>query len=247
MKHRLTFLLFLCFVSSLSATDSIEVRKVDKILADTSSYTLANLEGMPSMLVHGCVNVLTGDYLDSQTDLVLARIRALSFRKALLQFRQTRGFFRAWMESQSLGRSDRTKFKETSTCRDKGGAGGEYVYSGYQSPTKGYKYDDLTLDPQLLKKGITNCALGILSGRTNIKNHSLVLTKSLSLCKMFTGSGTKHDYTYCLTDDESKSFFVLDQTIKPNGQKCKYFYHRECLDAMSETSIRNNVGTETNL
>ena len=54
------------------SVDSIDDGDPNEILSNSSSFPLANLHGIPSMLVHGCVNVLTGDYLDFDTDLILA-------------------------------------------------------------------------------------------------------------------------------------------------------------------------------
>jgi len=64
------FLFIFSFSLSGWAYDEIEISKAEDLLKSTQA-PLANLEGEPSATVHNCVNVLTGDFFDIQTDVVL--------------------------------------------------------------------------------------------------------------------------------------------------------------------------------
>ena len=125
----------------------------------------------------------------------------------------------------------------------RGGAGGEYVYSGFQHPEKNYDYDDLTLNSRLLKKGITNCATGIISGRTNIKNHILSFMPGKTVCNMTTGSGSQSKYTF-VAEQNSKGLFLLAETKKANGHCFDYRYHTIKNAAISAVSLKNRQEQE---
>ncbi len=136
--------------------------------------SLSNMEGIPSSFAYGCVNVITGDYVDGETDIALPGIDPLTLQRF---------------------------YSSSSGARDLSGIGWSFNHHGYVSAhvleeTENYSqygydfcdhrgskmhfiqdrmdYDnqrpDIKIDETVFSKGVTNCGGGEISGRTNLKN-----------------------------------------------------------------------------
>lgn len=126
--------------------------------------SLAHLQGSPSAIVGGCVNVINGTYIDCQTDLVVPAVQPLMIQRAFASSEMKDAFFgrgyhlnhEGMMEYVLCGRNE---------IRYKGSLGEELIFH-YNNQLKSIQ----ELCPLVLTKGVTNCSAGIIDGRTNIKN-----------------------------------------------------------------------------
>lgn len=195
------------FFHSLCAEES-SISTSEQILANPTS--LVNIESIPSTLVHQ-VNVITGDFIDSQVDLVLVGSEPLVLERFYSSSSYKDGSICGGWNHTLWGMAVKEKGKRHLTAVTKGGQGGEYVYRALKGET-------LTLHPELLKTGVTNCAAGKINGRTNVKNNTLEFREES--CELKTGDGSSHRYGRIST-----SRYLLNKVTKANGINHRYRYH----------------------
>ena len=170
MKHvLLVFSIF--FFSHFTNLQAHEVVSDASDILSCCRAPLANIDGESSALVHGCVNVITGDFLDGQTDLELAGGSPLTLQRYYCSSDQSLGsLFHGWHHNLwgvlSQQFSSRHNYAVT-----KGVGGGQYVFKErVKKDKRSFGYYDLSIDPEMLRKGLTNCGSGLISAQTNIKN-----------------------------------------------------------------------------
>ena len=152
------FLVILSLVSVLHAGDDFFKPSIS---TGGENFPIVNLEGEPSAIVGGCVNVITGDFVDMQQDVLIEGPEPLSLERSYCSSDPTNGgLSNGWhLNHQGLlvKLSDATVWK--------GAFGRELRYKK--------KEHKLGLSQDMLKRGITNNAAGTISGRTNLKNSFL--------------------------------------------------------------------------
>ncbi len=212
---------FLVFQFDLSfSMDTIEVPKPEEILNNSS--VLTEFEGLPSALVAGCVNVITGDYQETEVDLTLPGAFPLELTRHYSSSNKRKGTL---MQGWNIGHGGKLLFSKKTRHEYavvKGCGRGEMLY-------KGDKHDgDLDIDDELFKKGLTNCGAGELSGKTHIKNHRLRRDKTV--INLMTGAGDRYTFWADTNDHENDRkndirSYMLRQLSQPNGNALLYNYH----------------------
>ena len=236
MKRHFFFFFFslMYFAASTGWTfDGIESSTAEDLLTSPSAAQ-ANLEGEPSAVVHGCVNILTGDFFEAQVDLVLPGSDPFRYERFYCSSDHQIGLlFHGW--NHNLGGS----LTETLSSRHhygvtKGYAGGQMVYKDKRMKSC------LGIDPEILQKGVVNTSSGTISARTNIKNNELIVYEQIA--KLYTGSGAKHVYYLYQEKDSIDNFnyFVHRYTEKPNGNRLEYRYN--CGSVVSAAGLVDREG-----
>ena len=122
---------------------------------------LAHLQGAPSAIVGGCVNVINGTYTDHQTDLVIPAVEPFMIQRSYVSVDTGPGFADKNWHINHQGKASSYGYKTTYD----GPFGERLIFKGSRHDT-----GPLKLSPEVLKKGVTNCAKGTLDARANIKN-----------------------------------------------------------------------------
>src|ERR1700733_15247533 len=156
--------------------------------------SLVNLEAEPSSVIHGCVNAITGDYVEFNTDLVVPGIEPLIIQRNYQSSKNGGNFGYGWSTNHScrldmeLSDYPSTPERERDTpdrrerpTRDRAmryADNREYILEfhdemGSITPFKGTK-SGFKINDEAFKKGVTNCAAGEISARTNHKNTRLI-------------------------------------------------------------------------
>ena len=181
-------------------------------------------------LAHGCVNIVTGEFVQQEADLViegsspLVHSRIYDSGNSNVSFPIGYGFTRAFPQSIHWRYNDKKSGRCYARMEEREGV--ELEYGGRYSPEKqGIVY---TACDSILAKGYTNYSASGISGAHNLHNVELLQkgngesfvggwwqvtlgcgTKRIYLCR----SGTDHDYD-------------LVKEIRPNGNRVFYEYNK---------------------
>lgn len=181
-------------------------------------HSLINYEGLPSAIVAGCVNTVSGDFFESSTDIIIPGIEPFHIERNYSSSNYYLGAA-CWgwnfnhhgvvCEKQNLPGNNgiRDKYKTSLLIRS-----GEGAILDYESPTD----QNLKIDPAMWKKGLTNSSGGIPSGKTNLGNHLCSFNEGWVLK---TGAGETFEYKY-----NKHHCFYLSAYRKPNNFKYIYNY-----------------------
>ncbi len=181
---------------------------------------LACLEGEPSVYVYGCVNVITGQFVDSSTDLISYHgVDPITIERSFFGTTAHKGNIgRGWFLNhhsriQKSSGDDKHKHKGRVTIEEQGGSL-PFCSSVKHLPKA---TDKLSIPISLLKEGVCNTSSGYIGGQTNIKNWRLLETDK-HYFTLFLGNGGKKYFT---NDASSR----LESEIKPTGNQWLYSYH----------------------
>lgn len=226
MKHWIVLALFLCSLIRLSAYCE----------EDETPISLAALEGEPSSIVHGCVSVITGDYVEGQADLVIQGVDPLYIQRSYsshpvsdrtmgngwtmnhhgwLDIHYTPSEYINFPNGARIKLGDRTEALMTDET------GSSMRLSCYSLVKEDHYMYPMT---STLNQGVTNCAKGVISGRTNWKNATLNTIGRRY--QGITGDGSKYIYDRKLKDSAQKNIRRLEAIQKPNGNNLSYEYER---------------------
>lgn len=186
-------------------------------LIQSESGQLADWEGMPSTVVHNCVNVLTGSFCDHQTDLSFDGPFPFTVQRFYCSADHKNGsLFHGWNHNFSgvLTTNHSTKHLYAIT---QGRGGGEFVYSAHK------KDADFKLLPKILNKGITNCRGPKIGGQSNIKNNRLHRIDNESF-DLFTGAGEIHHYLKGNKVHLNHAPYLLFRSDFPSKHSLKYSF-----------------------
>lgn len=149
-------------------------------------YPLSNLEGEPSSIIGGCINVVTGDFFDIQRDVVLIGPEPLVLERAYSSSRDFPG---------SLYDGWNFNFEGTLSYEDEPGRR-HYYYTGpfgSKLTFKGTKHvgSPAPLSKNMFERGITNTGSGFISAKTNLKNWRCSREAFSHLYKIRKGDGSE--------------------------------------------------------
>lgn len=185
------FLIFILLTTVCFAEEVIQKEK--------QKNALATLEGEPTAIVAGCVYALTGQYCESSRDLVIRGIEPLALQ------RYYGGYYLGDWGINADGQFSKSWENISKPFyKIKNEFGSLLIYS--PQTINGKKEN--RIKPKCLKKGITNCATGLISGKTNIKNNVYLHGE------LYTGAGEQYSY-------ESGH---LKRIKKPNQYTLHYSY-----------------------
>lgn len=200
-RFALLALLMSCFLYS----------EEDLELIEGVSY-LDVLGGEPSAVVADCVNVFSGDFFDLETDVVVPGNEPLSLKRFYCSSQKEGSDpFRAWRFNHDI-------FVKTKEIKN-------HTYPtlceafGSRIPFKG-KNHTFTLSDKLFEKRITNTS-SEMSGRSNLKNKSMHLTKG---GRYYLKDGAGGNIIFRGGPDSEKSF--AKQVTRPNFNHINYAYEK---------------------
>ncbi len=180
---------------------------------------MASLDAEPSCMVHGCVNVISGHFGFTNTDLIVPHgVEPLTldrtFGGMVIGYGTlTPGWFLNHLSYMRYATSDEEA---------------KYVVTlghGCNLPYKATKNETYQLSPKAIKRSVTNNASGYISGQTNIKNiqlHRDWNNDDIKTLKL--GDGSYKQYRY-MHKDEVRCRRIDSDTLA-SGNKIGYRYVR---------------------
>ena len=192
-----------------------------------TSSPLATIEGDPSAIVAGCVNVITGEFCDFQQDLVSVGTEPLILERSYSSSDSTIGElgFGWHFNHEGFCYKDHPKNK--------------FIWKGSFGTELQYSLDDekKILDVECLKNGLSNNATGVISAKTNFKN-SFFRKKDPEkhFYTLYKGDGSR-----LLFKEKSDATYFLLKEEKPNLTSLIYSYDRKgCLQHLKLLNQRND-------
>ena len=179
------------------------------------------LETLPSSVVAGCVNTLSGDFFESQVDLITPGPEPLVVQ-------------RSWNSSERkwhFGHQPRLHVGQSTSGRSFVAAYMDDNGSGMQFRTRIKDFiNTLKVPSQAFEKGITNCGSGEISGQTNWKNAAVYYVKKKDKRRYIFKHGSHIQRVFKRYKKEGKKEgvtfgkFHLVEEHHPNGNILKYTY-----------------------
>ena len=180
------------------------------------------LEAIPSAVVAGCVNALTGDYFESRQD--------LSTPGPVPLFVQ-----RSWSSADK-----KWHFSHMPKLRVGSSKGGSRVIAGYEGDLgSGMKFRKhkgrypFRASDSMFKKGLVNCALGEISGQTNWKNARIFSVRKEGKKQLFLLHGSRSSRVFGNIKKKGKLHgiklgkYKLLEEHHPNGNSIAYSYTQD--------------------
>ena len=202
----------------------------DKNPKADSPIAMANLEGAPSSFVHQCVNVITGQFCDSQTDLIVHHaVDPITIDRHYLCDTSLSGVFGAAWEMNHCSGLIYETFDKSPFYTITQDNGGWLYYENYKENNQTI----LKLIPSCINRGVANNATGNISGQTNLKNQYI---KPLDKKNVSLISGTGCAKTYTKLSHTGNDIFSLSAESKPSGNKFIYKHQHSHLDCIELTN-----------
>ena len=180
------------------------------------------LEAIPSAVVAGCVNALTGDYFESRQD--------LSTPGPVPLFVQ-----RSWSSADK-----KWHFSHMPKLRVGSSKGGSRVIAGYEGDLgSGMKFRKhkgrypFRASDSMFRKGLVNCALGEISGQTNWKNARIFSVRKEGKKQLFLLHGSRSSRVFGNIKKKGKLHgiklgkYKLLEEHHPNGNSIAYSYTQD--------------------
>jgi hypothetical protein len=197
--------------------------------------SLTNLESEPSTLINGTVNVISGDFTNSDTDMILPCAEPLALQRCYQSSDPNTGSLcKSWnynhfgmlTEGKRKGKHD----KKIYTANILGAYGSQISYE--EQDKNRYCISILCVE-----KGLTNISQGMISGRTNSRNERLDYNKDAKQWVLTTGGGDRSVFEKIKKMDT----FLLKKEKKANGNSIDYEYDK--INRLSKVTTKNREGT----
>jgi len=183
------------------------------------------VEAGVSAVVNGCVNVITGDFVDSSVDVVIPGPEPLTLERSYASSDYDNGcFYHGWRHNhQSWIEVADDKDDDT---RDKALKGKYMELSGRGLFYKGLypkKDKPVTIGFSLWDSllGYTNCSEGVISARNNPKHNQITYDHKKKKIKLTTASGSRRIFAYSELLKPFRCYSLVDE-IKPNRRRLRY-------------------------
>lgn len=234
MTRYLILTLLFCF--SLNASNDFDTSTLDAITdSNTENSAVINLTGAPSSVVFGCVNVITGDYLDHECDLVIAGNDPITFERSYTSSDHSyHSLQTSWFHNHhATVRFDPESSFGTSICNIDGC---RFWATNETLPARHEACEDLYVPSFQFEKGYTNCSSGEISGRTNLMNYHMKYTLKFTECWLTEGSGQVQHFVRRKSDDS----LIRNKITKPN--KNVIDYKPRLHDRLAKITAKNSAG-----
>jgi hypothetical protein len=200
-----------------------------------------------SAVAAGCVNIISGDYVESSQDLVLLGPEPLIFERSYFSSDNNAPIlYDGWRHNHC---SQVILEKHISENRDHD----DFVHADYLEANgrytsykarhqKGLQAVNMKLNWKKSKKGLTNCGLGLLGGCTNLKNIRVHCEFKKDLVKSVDGRGVKRKFEHFCLESDSYS-----QTLekRPNGLQLHYAYNDHKGAVLSQVKLTDATGNKS--
>ena len=233
------FLFFICLLTlpTISAYTNEELA--------SAPISLAALEGEPSSIVHGCVSAITGDYVESEADIIIPGVDPLVIQRTYSSTpvtdrsmghgwglnhhgyididirRNSDHISKAWDETHALI-TDETGSSMMLFCKHK--VSSKHV---------------LKANSKALHFGVTNSARGVISAKTNWEN--IRVNYDDENYHAYTGSGAHYIFDRKTKDSARKDVHRLLGIEKPNGTQVAYEYDKHYLNKIIQKDRQGNI------
>ncbi|WP_068468618.1 RHS repeat-associated core domain-containing protein [Candidatus Protochlamydia phocaeensis] len=184
----------------------------------------------PLTTVAGCVNVASGQFFQTETDLIGSTIDPIKLTR----------YYDSGQESESLfGMGFGSQFPLLATEAEEGARHSHALIcerEGFMIPYRGINHASLLqIDPRLLQKGYTNVSRVAMSGHANFVNWEAVYKPSEQglYWTVRLGNGAKRTYGWSikLSSQKQKEMgfptkfgYLLSEEKKPNGNTLRFDY-----------------------
>jgi hypothetical protein len=174
-----------------------------------------NLDGEPSAIINNTVNIITGDYTEVCTDFIIPGPHPIIIQRSYCSSGDENTLLGGGWSLNHGGVLKLEKAKSRSRKYEyEEGAGPRLCFEGDYNISR---RAPLHPNANCLEKGVTNCANGEISGRTNLKNVSMQHTNGQYVLSAGNGERLEfHDHT------EHKKY--LGKIIKPDGSYLLHTY-----------------------
>jgi len=191
------------------------------------SSTQSNLTATPNSFV-GMVNVITGDLVDHEVDLVIPGPNPIIFERSYSSsFDQTGSLQEGWNLNHFMQLSTSYDDHDFYFARDIFYTFQAFLNEGLGAITEFETKDKTkkaTITSACINQGMTNCGRGEISGKTNQKNLYTLIKNTVKREKILLveGSGTTHLFQKRRHAENLK----LTKTTFPNGNQFLYHYKK---------------------
>ena len=197
-------LLFLTCAATLLGGDSSET--------EFHNPTLVNLEGDPSNIVNESVNIVTGDFLESDVDLVIPGPEPISIERSHVSSNGKRSLIYHSWNLNHQGKLD--LHGEKAYVTDQFGSQMKMRNEGKERNVRKYR-----IDKSSWLSWMTNSGSGEISGRTNPNNRNLYHNSAHTILRK--GNGEEYYYKH-----RKDSEYFLDYILRPNGNQTSYVFDK---------------------
>lgn len=187
---------------------------------------LEEIDGGAKTYVAGCVNVISGSFVESSVAMELQGPESISFEYlySSADF-DTDLLSNGWRHNRAAELvSYRTENACTFDYSDEEGRGGSFKQEGGTKKGKDGKFlNYIYRNPS--KKGFTNLGSGIICGRQHFKNNRLEELKKSHDAKVICGDGTEKLFKY--KEGLQRRIYTHTKDIKTNGLEIQYDHTAE--------------------
>lgn len=186
---------------------------------------MTKLRCAPSSIVNGSVNVITGQYCETATDIRMAGVSGLTFERSV-----GGAVFAGW----NINLQGSLSFEVNAYSQLSKNWKYQFIYTGAHGQTEKFHHrlysffekssrklpNRIECSQNNTKKGFTNTAAGYISGQTNIKNNHINYDYWAREAEYVNGQGEKH----CFDGVRKDSVSWLYKIIFPNTLQWHYEY-----------------------
>ena len=215
------------FANSIHADTDVDEVIIHKTINDSELNTpLFDISAVPNSIVGGVVNVITGNFVESDLDLV---------HPGNCSFKVERHFNSGSDDKGSLCHGWNLNFPSDINFQGEGrealvkDRGASLIFGRTEIQ------DKLKVSKKQLQYGVTNCSSGNLSSHTNIKNKKLKYRRGARHCELVEENGEKLIYKR-FNDGPDECKYVIDKNILPNG--CSIAYDYDHKDRISYVTLK---------
>jgi len=205
-------------LSNLIYGCSSEYNVIEKYIDDAELNTsLQDICAVPSAIVGGAVNVITGNYVESHCDLTIPGANSLQVQRLFNSGCMKEGSLcHGWNLNlpSDVQIHESPEKKISATVHDRGA-----TFMFKHSPDK----DRMRIRKKQLRYGVTNCSSGVLSSLNNIKNKRLYYRDKARHCELHDESGEILLYKRT-TESTAVPSYAISEIILPNGCSLTYDY-----------------------
>lgn len=234
---------FLCVFLVLYLAAGFAKEKESK---DCSLLPNTLIEMGVSPVVNGCVNAISGDFVDSSVDLVVPGPEPLVLQRSYASseygtdcyYNGWRHNHQSWVEVAEMENPDTKKQYLKGKYKELSGRGAFYFgrYREKKKPvTIGY-------DKEHSGAASTNCGDGIITARNNPKYNAITYKHKEKELSVSTASGSKYQYSH-LPQHNPFHVFGLSDEWKPNRRRLHY--ERNGVTRLTKIELTDHPGSCT--
>lgn len=229
---KISFILFFLFCFCSLYSQGVYQHTAEELPDDNGveikNSMLADLEKEPSSIVNHSVNVITGNFVDYQIDLIIPGAQALIISRSYCSSDHLfDDYLNLGWHLNHYGKiellpgivSFGTYVEGISRLQEGNGAVLDYYANIFYEGKKDLHY---FLQSDCYSTGVTNCSLGAISGKTNILNKKLTGLAHSNTYQVNNGDGSIQTYARLSKKDRDHRYLSRDD--KPNGNSIHYAY-----------------------